>query len=254
MTDSELSLLDRRHRSSQIAEKIGLCRDFGYENISLDLIYGLPGSTLDDLARNLERMLELKPEHISSYLLTLDQDSILYQLIASCEIEAQPNDEQQAEQYELIRQTLISAGFEQYEISNFSLPGKASQHNLAYWESRPYLGLGASASGWLPPHRYTNPSSMTEYYKQISNAVTIPDAQDCSLEQQKADYLMMGLRLIRGIDLLDYRQKFNSDLHQEKRDAIKHLIAIGMLELTDTHLRLTPQALFVSNSVIGELL
>jgi oxygen-independent coproporphyrinogen-3 oxidase len=116
-----------------------------------DLIYGLPGSSLNKLKDNLIQFLYLKPEHISCYLLTLDSDTPLAAKIKKGKVPPLPEDSLLAEEYELICSELDRAGYEQYEISNFCLPGKQSKHNLCYWKSEPYLGLGASAAGFLPP-------------------------------------------------------------------------------------------------------
>lgn len=254
LNDCDLAYLDRRHRSAQISEKIRLCRDFGYHNISLDLIYGLPGSSSASVRENLLNYLELRPEHISCYLLTLDEDSALVQKSGDLASLGLPEDDILADEYYTIRQTLLDKGFEQYEISNFCRPGRASRHNLTYWNSEPWLALGASASGWLPPWRYTNPAALAAYYLQLDRGEVQPGAQNCSLEQQAADYLMMGLRLTEGISLAEYHRRFGSDLRLQKRAQLEKLLALDLLEMTPERLKLRPQAMFISNAVIGELL
>lgn len=254
MSDPELVLLGRRHRAAQMPDKIRLCRDHGFDNISLDLIYGLPGSSLQSLEQSLTLFLELEPEHISSYLLTLEEDSPLQRRIVSGEIAPLPDDDTLAAQYALIRGALGDAGYLQYEISNFARPGKESRHNLAYWRSEAWLGLGASAAGSLPPLRYTNPSSLAEYYANISGKKLFTDAEECGTGQLKADFLMMGLRLREGVSLEEYAARFGTGLASDKQVQIGRLTALGMLELTPERLRLTDQALFVSTAVIGELL
>lgn len=254
MSDPELVLLGRRHRAAQMPDKIRLCRDHGFDNISLDLIYGLPGSTLQSLEQSLPMFLELEPDHISSYLLTLEEDSPLQHRIASGEIAPLPDDDTLAAQYALIRAALGDAGYQQYEISNFARLGKESRHNLAYWRSEAWLGLGASAAGSLPPLRYANPPSLAEYFANISGNKLFPDAEECGTEQLKADFLMMGLRLREGVSLEEYAARFGTGLASEKQATIGRLAALGMLELTPERLRLTEHALFVSTAVIGELL
>lgn len=254
LNDAHLRLLDRRHRAAQIPDQVKLCRDNGFSNLSLDLIYGLPGQDEDALRADLEGFLRLEPDHLSSYLLTLDDDAPLARRIGEKAVAPQPEDSLQAEQYHLIRQTLLQAGFEHYEISNFARPGMASRHNLAYWRSEPWLGLGASAAGYLPPLRYTNPADLGIYQQNVDSGVVFPEAETPGPAQQKADYLMMGLRLLEGVDLADYAARFGTDLQSEKEAAIAKLLPLGMLELTETHLRLSPEALFVSTAVIGELL
>lgn len=254
MSDPDLVLLGRRHRAAQMPDKIRLCRDHGFDNISLDLIYGLPGSSLQSLEQSLTLFLELAPDHISTYLLTLEEDSPLQRRIATGESAPLPDDDTLAAQYGCIRAALADTGYQQYEISNFTRPGKESRHNLAYWRSEAWLGLGASAAGSLPPLRYANPSSLDEYCANVSSKKLFPDAEECGTEQLKADFLMMGLRLREGVSLEEYAARFGSSLASEKQAQIGRLAELGMLELTPSRLRLTDQALFVSTAVIGELI
>ncbi|MGC9362243.1 MAG: radical SAM family heme chaperone HemW [Candidatus Syntrophosphaera sp.] len=253
MIDDELAFLGRRHRSSQMPQKIKLCREHGFDNISLDLIYGLPGTGEERLQTNMTKYLALGPEHISAYLLSLEGDTTLGRELETGKISL-PDEDNLVAQYETLRLGLTAAGYEHYEISNFCRPGYASRHNITYWKNEPYLGLGASASGWLPPWRYANPPNLEQYYRIIEKNEVMPGAEECSRERIKMDYIMMGLRLLEGLDLADYRCRFGSDLYEEKSTEIEKLRELNMLEMKDDKLRLTGQALFVSNRVIGELL
>ena len=149
---------------------------------------------------------------------------------------------------------MIAAYFEHYEISNFCCPGMASRHNLTYWKSKPWLAVGASASGWLPPMRYTNPADLDQYYHNIDTQKMPEEAGECSLEQACADHIMMGLRLLEGLDLNELQSLYQYDLRSAKAAEIAKLSASGLLALEGDRLRLTDTALFVSNAVIGELL
>lgn len=242
MRDEELVWLSRRHRSSQIPDKIMQIREAGYHNFSLDLMYGLPGATLEDLSYVVDRYLELKPAHISAYLLTLeDEDS-----------STQEQDDLFAAEYEMICRKLIQAGYIQYEISNFALPGYESRHNLHYWQSNDYLGLGASASGFLHGKRYTNPADLGEYEANVLAGRTIPNLEEG--DHLAEDFLMMGLRLLKGIDLAYYKQRFGRDIALEKKAVIDKLTRLGLLHQENGFLRLTGEALFISNAVIGEII
>ena len=255
MIDTELDWLSRKHHTAQIAHKIQLLHDYGYENFSLDLIYGLPGATLEALRYNLDQYLALAPRHISTYLLERErlerefpQSLQLQTEIASSEDE----DELQAQSYELIRKMLIASGYTHYEISNFALPGAESTHNLHYWHGDDYLGLGASASGFLNGLRYSNPADLEAYYHNIESGLIIPDPETGNTGAN--DYLMMGLRLCEGIDLKRYRSIFGRDIAHEKSEAIHILKDLGLVQIENGFLSLTAQALFISNAVIGELL
>ncbi len=249
MTDAELQWLNRRHSAAQMPEKMKLCRDFGYDNISLDLIYGLPGSTVDTTQLNLDAMLALHPEHISCYLLSLDEDSARFAEAASL-----PDEDMQFAQYELIRSTLSASGFRHYEISNFAIADKASRHNLAYWHNNNYLALGASAAGWMAPVRYQNAADLREYYRAVEAGELYPNQTLCTKQRMIEDYLMMGLRLIDGIDTEDFKHRFGTDLSGIYGDKIRQLTSLNMLKSTDNQLSLTEAAYFVSNSVISQLI
>ncbi|HPS38608.1 MAG TPA: radical SAM family heme chaperone HemW [Candidatus Cloacimonadota bacterium] len=243
LNDAELIWLERRHKASQIPDKIRLLRDHGFENFSLDLIYGLPNATLQGLDDNLSRYIELKPKHISTYLLTLDDQEM---------IGDDERDELHARMYELIRDRLCSAGYGQYEISNFALPGYESRHNLHYWRSDDYLGLGASASGFIRGQRYQNPADMEGYESQVRGKTLIPDPEPET--RLPDDFLMMGLRLLRGVSLAEYRARFGKDLILEKSREINKLTDMGLVQVDNEYISLSRKALFISNAVIGELI
>ncbi len=252
--DEELAWLGRRSKSEDYPRLVKLCRDFGFDNISLDFIYGLPGSDAEGLKRNLDKYLALEPEHISAYLLTPDPDTALGEKLASGKETPLPDDENLAAQYEALRQKLLAAGLEHYEISNFCRPGRGSIHNLSYWKNQPYLGLGASASGWLPPLRYTNPANLEEYIGFIRRGKLPFVGEKCTPEEAWADHFMMGMRLLEGVDLDELQSHYGCDPLQGKETEIQRLRAAGLIELDGRRLRLTPAALFVSSAVIAELL
>lgn len=250
MDDKELAWLGRRHKASEMPKKLKLCRDFGYENFSLDFIYGLPeGISNMTLQENLNAILELEPKHISCYLLSLEEDCALFAQSPSL-----PQDDELAEQYEGILHKLTQGSFEHYEISNFARAGCESRHNLGYWKGTNYLGLGASAAGWVKPYRYTNPADLKQYYHNVEQGIRFPDAENCSPEQEQKDWLMMGLRLTEGICLAEFKDKFGFELESLYEAKLNQLIGIGMLKLAKGRLALAEQAYFVSTSVIGELL
>jgi len=249
MNPEELNWLERQHKPEQIQEKIALCRQFGYQNISLDLIYGLPNSSVQSLQRTVEKYLTLKPEHISCYLLTLDNDCRKAKERAFL-----PDEEMQAEQFEFLCNCLKQEGYIHYEISNFALSGYASQHNLRYWHSDDYLALGASAAGWITPIRYQNPADLNLYYQSVDKGEAFPQREELSEQRIVQDYLMMGLRLKEGIDLDEFNNRFRFKLTALYEAKISKLQKIGMLNLTEHNLALSEKALFVSNSVIGDLI
>ncbi|MEN6444559.1 MAG: radical SAM family heme chaperone HemW [Candidatus Cloacimonas sp.] len=249
MNNKELAWLNRRHKAEQIKDKIALCRKEHFTNVSLDLIYGLPNSSVQSLQQTMDAYWELEPEHISCYLLTLDSDCSLAQ-----EVNELPEEENQAEQYEFLCQHLKQAGYVQYEISNFALPGFESRHNLRYWKSDDYLALGVSAAGWIAPIRYQNYCDLNIYYQSVDSKITFQQKEELSPERIMQDYLMMGLRLRNGINLQEFKERFQVELTDLYDKQMTKLIKIGMLTLKNDCLALTSKALFVSNRVIGELI
>ena len=249
MNDADLVWLERKHRSAQIGDKINLCHSFGFSNLSLDLIYGLPGSNPDQLKRNLDEYIMLQPQHISCYLLSLEEDCLRF--ADACNL---PDDDAAADQYDLIRTTLKQAGYHHYEISNFALPGYESQHNLAYWHNNNYLALGASAAGFVDNIRYFNPANLSEYYAGVQSGKRFPGSQPCDAQRQREDYLMMGLRLTEGIDELDFKQRFGMEIESVYGAKIGRLIKQGLLTRYSGKLAINEAALFISSGVIAELI
>jgi oxygen-independent coproporphyrinogen-3 oxidase len=249
MNDAELKWLERRHQAREIKSKIKLLQEFGYSNYSLDLMYGLPGSTTASVKANLFAYLELAPTHVSSYLLTLDQDCAY-----RAKLPTLPDDDLAADQYEMIVNTLCSNGFHHYEISNFALPGYEAAHNLAYWQSHDYLALGASASGFLDRIRYTNPANLTEYYDYVKRGKCFPNGINCDAKRLREDYLMMGLRLTEGIDEEDFFNRFGLRIESLYAEKMERLLKQGLLKRGSGRLAISETALFISSGVIGELI
>lgn len=249
MLQSELDFLGRKHKAIDIPQKIALCREYGFENISVDLMYGLPGASIELLEQNLRSYMELKASHISAYLLTLDIDSPMAKRGIPL-----PDDDTAAELYEYLQKYLKENAYEQYEISNFCLQGFQSRHNMAYWKSENYLALGASACGYLKDFRYQNPSDLKQYYRSIDSGKLFPNKEILSHPQQKKDYLMMGLRCANGIDRAEYRRRFDEDVLMINPDKINELQKLGFIDYDEKRLFIKPTAFFISNALIGELI
>lgn len=247
MDDEELGYLGRRHHARDIAPKINLLNRAGFRNISGDFIYGLPGSNYKQVKEKLLRMLELPLEHLSCYLLELYPNTPLGKDAALL-----PGEDESARQYHSIRELCASKGFAQYEISNFALPGFESRHNLLYWEGNEYLAFGASAAGFYKGKRYAHPASLSDYFAAIERSdlfFSEDPAQD-----NEADYIMLRLRLAKGMDLSEYSRRFGKNFLLHKEKEILKLQRLGFIETNDNCIRLSPKAYFISNAVILELL
>lgn len=247
MLNEDLRYLSRRHKAEGVPDKVRLLRAAGYQNISADFIYGLPGSDLPRLTRSLSLLLAIPFDHISCYLLELYEHTPLGK-----DAHLLPDDDECARQYSTICRMLADDGFLQYEISNFSKPGRESNHNLLYWKGGEYLAWGASAAGFFRGTRYQNPQDLSRYYNYIRAGKIFGDP-DLDAEPEK-DYVMMCLRLCRGLDLAEYQRRFGKDFREARGKEIRRLQNQGLVICDNHAIRLSPAAYFISNSVISELL
>ncbi|MDD3535297.1 MAG: radical SAM family heme chaperone HemW [Candidatus Cloacimonetes bacterium] len=243
--NNELKLLSRKHRAEDIPAKVKLLLDAGYSNLSGDLLYGIPGAKRQQNRDNLLRILDLGVPHLSCYLLEIEDNSPLAALRDKV-----PADEELAEMYEDIRLLSHQAGLKQYEISNFDRAGHASQHNLLYWHLQDYLALGASASGRYQSALYQNPASLESYSANVQKGVVFPESD--AGEHLETDYIMMRLRLRAGLDFAEYEARFGKRFGRQQQ--LDKLQSLGLIELDGKGFRLAEKALFISNSVIAELL
>lgn len=253
--DRELAAAGRMHRREDIYRATKILRDAGFGNLSCDLIAGLPHQTESSWRDSLSRSIDLRPEHVSIYLLEVDDGSRLgREILASGSrygAAAVPSDDAMADSYESACARLASAGYEHYEISNWALPGFRSRHNLKYWRREPYLGFGAGAHSFSGGLRWANPHDPAAYIAAIAEAkLTAEQIERVSQSQANEEVLFLGLRQLDGIDL--------AELDPSRRAALESRIASlreqGMLELDGTRLRLPKSKLTVSNEVFVSLL
>ncbi len=244
--DEELRLLGRIH-STEIAEKAyNVLRQVGFENISLDLIYGLPQQKLTDLKYSIQKMIDLKPEHISTYCLSLEEDVPLYQkknLI--------PPDEKVSEFYFEIRKQLLSAGYNHYELSNFALEGCEAKHNSAYWEDAYYLGLGAAAAGYVSAFRYQN-NLLHTYMQDMESENLFCNREEIGRDEKKHEYIFLHLRTSKGIDLEEFKNKFSADFIKSYEGIISKYR--NNFIITETHFALKAESYFISNTILSEFM
>lgn len=243
--DQLLKLLNRIHTAEEAEKSFRALREAGFENIGADLMYGLPGGSLEQVGRDLDRLLALNPEHISCYCLSVEKATPL----ARMEL-PEIRDEDSLEQYTLIRQTLKSAGYEHYEISNFAKPGRECRHNLLYWEGGEYIGCGPSAHSHWNGVRWANAADTDAC---LRGSTRKEFEEKLEPEAKARETLVMGLRRIRGVSRQWFREKTGFDYRELCGEAIKRLIADGLLEQAGDDLRLTDRAIFISNQVFAEL-
>src|SRR5277367_312449 len=253
--DRELQAAGRMHRRADIFAAARILREAGFRNISMDLIAGLAQQTPESWEESIARILEIRPEHISIYLLEIDEGSRLGKesLVGGSRYSAEaiPSDDAIAESYESACARLAAAGYEHYEISNWGLPGFRSRHNLKYWRREPYIGLGAGAHSFDGERRWSNIHDSAKYVTSIESGLT-PREQIEPVTNQQAleEELFLGLRQLEGIDLARVEEKYGVSLQAR----IAGLREQGLLEMDGALLRLAPSRLTVSNEVFVELL
>lgn len=246
--DRDLKLLARGHDADDARETFRLLRDAGFANISFDLIAGLPGQTLADWSRNLDEALAMRPEHISLYLLEIHSGTPLAEQVNSGR-RPMPDDVLAAEMYETMLERLGDAGYEQYEISNFSLPGLASRHNTKYWRLEPVFGFGVSAHSFDGFRRYANERDTAKYVEMIEAggaAEVMREGIDAASE-----FVFLGLRLNNGIELREYRERFGADLIETFRPEIDGLVENGLVIADEKTLKLSRKGMLFSNEVFS---
>ncbi|MBI5863830.1 MAG: radical SAM family heme chaperone HemW [Planctomycetes bacterium] len=250
---SELRVLDRIHHPQQVADTLRICRSAGLTHLNLDLIFGIPGQSLESWRANLLRALELGPEHLSCYGLTYEPGTPLHERRAAGMVR-KVDDETEAAMYEATIRTLADAGLRQYEISNFARPGCECRHNLVYWRNLPYLAIGPSGSGNVDGVRYKNIADVAEYIRAIRDKRSPRvHTERPTLEQQIRETLLMGLRLNDGVDRAAFRARFGRDPVEMLREVIERCETLGVVACDDRSLRLTDRGRLIADAVIAEL-
>ena len=249
--DEELSEIGRVHTMAQTEAAVEAARKAKFQNLSLDLIYGLPHQTLEGWQKNLSAALDLTPEHLSCYGLKVEEGTPLFARRGTAGL---PGDDAQADMYLYTVEFLKAQGYEQYEISNFAKPGCASRHNLKYWMGRPYIGFGPGAHSDFGGRRYSFTRDLEGYIAAVLEGGTVIDESDLIPQRERGgEYLMLRLRTTRGIEEWEYRREFfmNFDPIEQKLEEYERQ---GWAERHDRRWNLTAKGFLVSNQLIGELL
>jgi oxygen-independent coproporphyrinogen-3 oxidase len=250
-----LAELGRIHGPAEAARARLAARAAGFESVNLDFIYGLPRQTLAIWRQTLQRALELRPEHLSLYALTVEPGTLFHRR-AQRGLLPLPDEDLVADMYELASEQLESAGYEQYEISNWALgPSHRCQHNLGYWQNRPYLGVGPGAHSWFGGRRYVDTLSPRGWVEQIGRGESpVFGVEEIGPELELAETLMLGLRLSEGVDLAALSERFGLDVAARFDATIRETCQLGLTELRDGRLRLTRPARLLGNEVFRRFL
>mgnify|MGYP002696109380 FL=1 len=251
--EDTLRLLHRRHTAAQAQQAYQHCREAGFQNISIDLMYGLPGETLEDWQKDLQTALQMRPEHISAYHLIYEEGTPLWNLKEAHQVEETDEDLSVSLFKELIH-TLKSNGYEHYEISNFCRPGFHSRHNSSYWTGKKYLGCGPSAHSYDGTSRQWNVASLSQYIQGIQKGTPYQEKEELDLYTRYNDFIITRLRTAYGIPTHILKETFGETLFDYcMRMASPHLKQ-GFLTLDNHVMKLTEKGIFISDGIMSDLL
>jgi len=251
--NDDLKRMNRRHNSSQAINAVKECQDAGLDNISIDLIYGLPGQTLAQWEKNLRIAVDLQTPHISAYHLTYEKDTEFFRQWKQGKLS--PAEETISEvMFNALINRLKEAGVRQYEISNFAKPGMESKHNSSYWNDVPYIGLGPSAHSYNGVSRQWNVSDLNLYTEAIENGKIFYEIEELDKNTRYNDFVITSLRTMEGMDMLLMREKFGEKLYDYCLRNAGAFINRNLLEFNAGRLRLTEKGIFISDGIMAELL
>ncbi|MGI8668877.1 MAG: radical SAM family heme chaperone HemW [Aridibacter sp.] len=250
--DKALKILARGHNADDARNTFELLRKAKFENISFDLIGGLPNQSLKDWEKNLDEALKMNPGHLSLYLLEIHEGTPLAEQIRS-KRQPLPDEDLAGEMYEMMVEKVAAEGFEQYEISNFAKRGFESKHNNKYWLCEPVFGFGVSAHSFDGiGKRWSNERDTKNYVSLIENGKSpIVEMNNLSEKQLSAEFAFLNLRLAKGLDLYEFEEKFGINSMNEYADELKHFEELGLIETSEEFLRLTRKGFVYSNEVFA---
>ncbi len=251
--DTELRAINRRHTASAAAEAILECSSQGFDNISLDLMYGLPGQTVESFLVSVQQALALPVRHISSYSLSWEEGSVLYAKLQKGDLK-QASEELSEACFFGMKDLLESAGFEHYELSNFALQGVQSKHNSSYWDGSSYLGVGPGAHSYNGRIRRFNPPSLKRYINGVRQKSDFRETEELDTSTQYNDFIITRLRTMKGMNLSELALTFGSEKLAYCLENAALSLRNGTLEQVGDWLRLTRKGLFVSDAVMSDLL
>ena len=251
--EKDLRFLNRRHDREQALRAVDRCKENGIRNISIDLIYGLPGQTPDEWESNLDEAIRLDIPHISAYHLIYEEGTALYKLLEAGKV-TPAEEELSVSLFSTLINKLTDAGYLHYEISNFARPGSFSRHNSSYWTGKKYLGIGPSAHSYNGESRQWNVSSLPLYLKAIASGTPDVEIEKLDLNTRYNDFIITGLRTMWGIRLSDIREQFG----EEKQAYLEHQAAAylrrGLIIRENDTLTLSKEGIFISDGIMSDLL
>ncbi|HEN6893157.1 TPA: oxygen-independent coproporphyrinogen III oxidase [Streptococcus agalactiae] len=246
--DKHLKRIGRSHNEVQIYSTIDALKTAGFQNISIDLIYALPGQTMDDVRSNVAEALSLNIPHLSLYSLILEHHTVFMNKMRRGKLHL-PTEDLEAEMFEYIISEMERNGFEHYEISNFTKPGFESRHNLMYWDNVEYYGVGAGASGYLDGIRYRNRGPIQHYLKGVSEGNARLSEEVLSKNEMMEEELFLGLRKKKGVSIGKFEQKFGTSFEKRYGQIVQELQSDGLLKENNGFIQMTKKGLFLGDTV-----
>lgn len=246
--DKQLKQIGRSHNEAQIYDTISSLKEAGFDNISIDLIYALPGQTMSDVKENVAKALALDIPHLSLYSLILEHHTVFMNKMRRGKLNL-PQEDLEAEMFDYIITELEKNGFEHYEISNFTKPGFESRHNLMYWDNAEYYGVGAGASGYIAGVRYRNQGPIQHYLKAVSEGNARLSEEVLTKEEMMEEELFLGLRKKSGVSIAKFEERFGISFEERYGQVVAELRQQGLLVPDDEMIRMTKKGLFLGDTV-----
>ena len=249
-----LKMIGRIHTYEDFLSTYKLAREVGFKNINVDLMIGLPNQTLDDVKKSLKEISKLNPEHISVYSLIVEEGTPIEKKIENGQLKL-PNEELERKEYWKVKKFLENSGYKHYEISNFAKTGYESKHNLNCWEQKEYLGFGAAAHSYMNRTRYSNTENIEEYINQKVKNEKLHIVHEIQREEeQKKEYMLLGLRKIDGVQISSFKNKFGCNPIMEFKNELNKLTREGLIEVDLNQIKLTEKGIDLANIVWEEFI
>lgn len=253
--NKELQELGRIHTYEQFLENYNLARETGFSNINVDLMSAIPGQTVESWKEVLNNVVNLSPEHISAYSLIIEEGTKFYDRFSK-DNNILPSEESDRQMYYDTKKILNTAGYQRYEISNYSKKGYECRHNIGYWQRVNYMGFGLGASSLIDNVRYSNVRDMNEYLKSVENKCMHmhQEINILSIQEQMEEYMFLGLRMISGVSIMQFENMFNTDFQKVYGLCVQKLEKEGLVKIANSKISLTEKGLDLSNYVMAEFL
>lgn len=252
--DRLLKKIGRIHNYNDFTHNYFLARSYGFNNINVDIMFGLPTQTIKEWEESLNKIIEIKPEHISAYSLIVEENTPFYTLFNEDKLKL-PTENEEREMYHLGAKILENNGYHQYEISNFAKENKECFHNKIYWQCEEYIGVGLAASSYINNTRIKNVSKIEEYINKINENTCISIIENVNTKEDNIEeFMFMGLRMIKGIKETDFMKRFGVSVDSIYKEVINKNIDIGLLERNNGRIYLTKKGIELSNTVMSDMI